>query len=69
MPHQDSAAVVLPASILEITGLQIGDVLKATISDQQIVIQKIEETARQRLLQQITVDVLEKRRDAYRRLA
>ena len=51
------------------TGLQIGDVLKATISDQQIVIQKIEETARQRLLQQITVDVLEKRRDAYRRLA
>ena len=36
VPHGDSAAVVLPASVLESIGLQVGDVLEATVRERKI---------------------------------
>lgn len=67
--HGDSAAIILPASILESTGLGIGDVLEVTIADRQLVLRPIEEAVRRKLLQEITQDVFDRRRDAYQRLA
>jgi antitoxin component of MazEF toxin-antitoxin module len=69
VPHGDSAAVVLPASVLESLGLRIGDVLEATPGDRQLILRPVEDAARRQLLQEITDDVFERRRDAYRRLA
>jgi antitoxin component of MazEF toxin-antitoxin module len=67
--HGDSAAVVLPASVLESTGLRIGDVLEATLSDQQLILRPVEDADRRQLVQEITREVFERRRDAYQRLA
>ena len=67
--HGDSAAVVLPASVLESIGLRIGDVLEATLGDRQLILRPVEDAARRQLLQEITRDVFELRRDAYQRLA
>ena len=67
--HGDSAAVVLPASVLESIGLRIGDVLEATLGDRQLILRPVEDAARRQLLQEITQDVFERRREAYQRLA
>jgi antitoxin component of MazEF toxin-antitoxin module len=69
VPHGDSAAVVLPTSVLESIGVQIGDVLEATLEDRQLIVRPVEDAARRQLLQEITRDVLEERREAYQRLA
>ena len=69
VPHGDSAAVVLPTSVLESFGLHIGDVLEATLGERQLILQPVEDAARRRLLDEITRDVFEQRGDAYRRLA
>jgi len=69
VPHGDSAAVVLPASVLESIGLQVGDVLEATVRERELILRPVEDAARRRLLDEITRDVFEQRRDAYQRLA
>jgi antitoxin component of MazEF toxin-antitoxin module len=67
--HGDSAAVVLPPSLLESIGLRVGDVLEATLADRQLILRPVEDAARRQQLQAITRDVFERRRDAYQRLA
>ena len=67
--HGDSGAVVLPAALLESIGLRIGDVVDVTLSDRQLIFRPVDDAARRRLMEEITSDVLEQRRDAYRRLA
>lgn len=67
--HGDSAAIVLPASVLESIGLRIGDVLEATMCDRQLILRPIEDAARRQQLKDITREVLQLRRDAYQRLA
>ena len=69
VPHGDAAAVVLPASVLESIGLRIGDVVEATVGDRQLILGPVEDAARRQIIQEITRDVLEQRRDAYKRLA
>jgi antitoxin component of MazEF toxin-antitoxin module len=69
VPHGDSVAVFLPASVLESVGWRVGDVLEVTVSDRQLILRPAEDTARRELLREITRDVLERRRDAYKRLA
>ena len=39
VPLGDSAAVVLPASVLESVGLRIGDVVDVTVGDRQLILQ------------------------------
>lgn len=68
VPHGDSAAVVLPAAVLESIGLRISDVLEATLDDGRLILRPMEDPARRRLLGEITDEVFE-RRDAYQRLA
>jgi antitoxin component of MazEF toxin-antitoxin module len=65
----DSAAVVLPTSVLESLGLRIGDSLDITVSDRQLILQSAADAERRRLIEAITQDVFEKRQGAYRRLA
>jgi antitoxin component of MazEF toxin-antitoxin module len=69
VPHGDSAAVILPASVLESIGVRIGDVLEATPGDRQLLLRPVEDASRQLVIQEITQDVFEQRRDAYQRLA
>lgn len=69
VPHLDACAVVLPASILESIGLQVGDVLEATVRERELILRPVEDAARHRVLDEITRDVFERRRDAYQRLA
>ena len=69
VPHGNSAAVVLPAAFLESIGLRIGDVLEATVDERQLILRPVEDAARQQLVQEITRELFERRRDAYQRLA
>jgi antitoxin component of MazEF toxin-antitoxin module len=69
VPHGDAAAVVLPASVLEALGLQVGDVLEATVREQELILRPVEDAARRQRLDEITREVVERRRDAYQRLA
>jgi antitoxin component of MazEF toxin-antitoxin module len=69
VPHGDGAAVILPATLLEAIGLQVGDVLEATVRERELILRPVDDVARRRLLDEITREVLERRRDAYQRLA
>ena len=65
----DSAALILPAEILESLNLQVGDKLDATLGEQQLILRPVEDAARRQLMQTIVQEVFERRRDAYQRLA
>jgi antitoxin component of MazEF toxin-antitoxin module len=65
----DSAALLLPAEILESLKLQVGDKLDATLGEQQLILRPVEDAARRQLMQTIVQEVFERRRDAYQRLA
>ena len=69
VPHGDSAAVVLPAAVLESIGLRIGDVMEVTLGDRQLILRPVEDAARRQLIAEITQEVFERRRDAYQQLA
>jgi len=69
VPHGDSAAVILSAAVLESVGLRVGDVLEVTLGDRQLILRSSEDAARRELLETITQEVFERRRDAYQRLA
>jgi antitoxin component of MazEF toxin-antitoxin module len=69
VPHGDSAAVILPAAVLESAGLHVGDVLEVTLGDRQLILRSAEDASRRELLETITREVFERRRDAYQRLA
>jgi AbrB family looped-hinge helix DNA binding protein len=65
----DTDSVVLPASLLESMGLHAGDRVEVTLIDGQLILRPADDPARGELLQKITGEVLEQRREAYRRLA
>lgn len=67
--HGDTAAVVLPASILEAVGLHIGDLLEVTVSNRQLLLRAVVQDSHQQKLATITQEVFDLRRDAYQRLA
>lgn len=69
VPVGDAAAVVFPAEVLESVGLRIGDTVDVTVGDRQLILRPIEGAARRQLLEQITQEVFEQRREAYQRLA
>ena len=61
----DSAGVILPPAVLESLVLKIGDVFEATLEEHQLILRP----ARRQLIEGITRDVFERRRDAFQRLA
>jgi antitoxin component of MazEF toxin-antitoxin module len=65
----DGAAVILPPAVLESTGLKIGDVLEATVQEQELILRPAGDPARAAQMDEITREVFERRQDAYRRLA
>ena len=69
VPHGDSAAVILPAAVLESAGLHVGDVVDVTPGDGQLILQAADDAARRARVQEISREVLERRKDAYQRLA
>jgi antitoxin component of MazEF toxin-antitoxin module len=69
VPHGESAAVILPAAVLESVGLHIGDILDVSIRDRQLILRSVQDVPRSELLEAVTQDVFERRKDAYQRLA
>jgi antitoxin component of MazEF toxin-antitoxin module len=69
VPHGDSAAVILPAAVLESVGLRVGDIIDVTLGDGQLILRSARDTSRRELLEKITREVFERRKDAYQRLA
>lgn len=69
IPYGDAAAVVLPPAMLASAGLRIGDVLEVTFQDHELTLRASEDAARKQLVEQLTQDLIERRRDAYQRLA
>ncbi len=69
VPHGDAAAVVLSPALLEQLGLRIGDVMDVTLGDRQLILRPATDIARRELVEEITREVFERRRDAYQRLA
>ena len=67
--HGDGAAVVLPNAILESIGMQVGDMLDVTVSDQLLILRPVDDAERKRLMADLTQEVLDRRNDAYQRLA
>jgi AbrB family looped-hinge helix DNA binding protein len=65
----DAGAIVLPAAVLESLGLKAGDAVEVTVNDRQLILRPVEDTERRQRLEAITQEVLERRRDAYQRLA
>jgi bifunctional DNA-binding transcriptional regulator/antitoxin component of YhaV-PrlF toxin-antitoxin module len=64
-----SGAVVLPLSVMESAGLQVGDIVDITVNERQVILRpKVEESRRQEI-EAITDEVFERRSDAYKRLA
>jgi antitoxin component of MazEF toxin-antitoxin module len=69
VPHGDAAAVVLPAELLDSVGLHVGDVVDVTLGDRQLILRPGPDAARRALVEEVTHEVFERRRDAYQRLA
>jgi len=67
--HGDGAAVIFPKAVLESIGLQIGDAIDVTIEDRTLILQSVADAERRRLMADLTKDVLDRRSDAYQRLA
>jgi antitoxin component of MazEF toxin-antitoxin module len=67
--HGDAAAVVLPKAMLESIGLSVGDAIDVTLGDRLLILQSSEDAARRRLMADLTREVLDRRSDAYQRLA
>ena len=67
--HGESAAVVLPTTVLDAIGLHVGDVVEVTLADGQLILRPIDDAGRRRRIEEITQEVFEQRRDAYQRLA
>jgi AbrB family looped-hinge helix DNA binding protein len=65
----DASGIVLPAELLEALGLRVGDAVEVTLSDRQLILRPAEDAARRQLVEAITQEVFERRRDAYQRLA
>lgn len=69
VPLGDSAAVVLPAELLRELKLQVGDPVQVTLSEGRLVVSPATDNAREALVNELTEDLLQRRGDAYRRLA
>ena len=69
VPHGAAAAVVIPPDILEAAGLRIGDTVDVMLRDRQLILQPSEDASRRQRIEEIAGEVLEHRREAYRRLA
>ena len=67
--HGEAAAVILPATVLESMGLQIGDVLEATSGERQLILRPVDDAARGEAFDEIAKDVFEQRHDAYQQLS
>jgi antitoxin component of MazEF toxin-antitoxin module len=69
VPLGESAAVVLPAELLEAMGLRVGDVVEATLADRELILRPGADAGRRQVIEEITREMFERRADAYRRLA
>lgn len=67
--HGDEAAFVLSKSVLESIGLHIGDTVDVTLADRQLILRPLDDAERRQLMAALTKDVLDRRSDAYQRLA
>jgi len=69
VPHGEAAALILPPAVLESAGFHVGDTIDVTLGDGQLILRSADEACWRQRLKEVTDDVLDKRRDAYERLA
>jgi antitoxin component of MazEF toxin-antitoxin module len=67
--HGEVAALILPPAVLESAGFHVGDTIDVTLGDGQLILRSADDASRRQRLKEISDDVLDKRRDAYERLA
>ena len=65
----NAPAIVLPAIALEGTGLTIGDTVELTVNGRAVDLAPAEDASRKEKVEQLTDEIIERRRDAYERLA
>jgi antitoxin component of MazEF toxin-antitoxin module len=63
-----SSGVVLPMEVLEAIGLRVGDEVNVSLGDRELILRPAGGTRRP-AVEQAAREVLEHRKDAYRRLA
>jgi antitoxin component of MazEF toxin-antitoxin module len=64
-----SAAVFLPQEILEQMGVSIGDEVDLAVIDHTLILRSLSEVEREQKLEAVKKDIVERRRNAYERLA
>ena len=69
VPLGDSAAIVLTAEVLRELKLQVGDSVQLTLSHGNLIVSPAQEVERDTLVDQLSDTLLQRRADAYRRLA
>ena len=69
VPVGDSVGVILPPAVLESLGLKIGDALDATLEGSQLILRPARDSARLKLVEEITREVFDRRGEAFQRLA
>ncbi len=67
--HGDGAAVLLSKKMLEALGMHIGDTVEAMLNDRILIVCPTDEAERRQRMGDITKEVLDRRADAYQRLA
>jgi len=65
----DSPAILLPQDVLDEIGIGIGDEVDVTLVDSSLVLSRVDDAERERMIQESTEAVLERRKSAYKRLA
>ena len=68
-PSHDSAAILLPQEVLDEMGMQEGDEVDVVVSNQTLTMRPLPDVERAARIEDATMSVFERRRDAYRKLA
>ena len=64
-----SAAIVLPPDVLHAMGLGIGDALEIAVTDDRMILRRVDDPDRRDRVEKLIDEIFEERRDAYERLA
>lgn len=64
-----SAAVLLPANVLQSLGVNIGDEVEIDVVEGKLILRSLEEVEREQKFNTVADEVLQRRQSAYHRLA
>jgi antitoxin component of MazEF toxin-antitoxin module len=65
----ESEGVVVPVDVLEAIGLRVGDRVNVSLGHRELILRPAAATEGKRDIEEVSRDVFERRKDAYKRLA